>query len=227
MEVHGVFFDLYGTLLLYDNLEQGWYDWRKAFVDTLKKSGINHPDINIDSVLEDFYGITPEADANSGYSPYELRLERFGKRFGYTFSKELIEELTEATVGSWHHYISLDPEVPAVLAEIKRTKKVALISNFNHYPYIYRVLNKFNITGLFDHITISGEIGVEKPDPAVFTPALNATGLDPAQVLYVGDSGEDIEGAQNAGIIPVLIDRYGTGPKVNARRIKKLSELSA
>ncbi len=225
MEVRGVFFDLYGTLLIYDNLEQGWYDWRKAFVDTLTNFGFDCRNINFDTLVEDFFKFPLEIDSNDDYTPYERRLAQFGKQFGYTLDSRLISKITDATVGSWHRHISLDPDVPTVLAEIRRMNKIALVSNFDHPPYVYRILEKYDIIGLFDHITISGEIGVEKPHPAVFAPSLKATGLEPGQVIFVGDSKEDIKGAKNVGMIPVLIDRNGGGVEADVIRIENLSQL--
>lgn len=58
----------------------------------------------------------------------------------------------------------------------------------------------------------SGVVGVEKPDPAVFAPALEvmaARGVDPARIGYVGDSLRyDVAGARAAGLVPLLLDPY-------------------
>lgn len=58
----------------------------------------------------------------------------------------------------------------------------------------------------------SGVVGVEKPDPAIFTPALEvmaARGIDADRIAYVGDSLRyDLVGARAAGIVPVLLDPY-------------------
>jgi putative hydrolase of the HAD superfamily len=50
-------------------------------------------------------------------------------------------------------------------------------------------------------IVDSGAVGVAKPDPAIFAPALEALGTDPARTLHVGDSVHyDIGGARAAGM---------------------------
>jgi putative hydrolase of the HAD superfamily len=64
-----------------------------------------------------------------------------------------------------------------------------------------------------DVIVDSGIVGVEKPDPAVFAPALEVlAGLgatDPSRIGFVGDSAVyDVEGARNAGLLPLLLDPY-------------------
>ncbi len=51
--------------------------------------------------------------------------------------------------------------------------------------------------------------GVAKPDPAIFNPALDALGLDPAAVLYVGDTVHaDVWGATRAGMQVVQLDPF-------------------
>jgi len=53
----------------------------------------------------------------------------------------------------------------------------------------------------FRMILISEELGVAKPDPGIFTPALDALNLDPSRVLLAGDSSSsDMPAAANAGM---------------------------
>lgn len=58
----------------------------------------------------------------------------------------------------------------------------------------------------------SGIVGVEKPDPAIFAPALAVMagrGVAPDRIAYVGDSLHyDVAGARAAGLVPVLLDPY-------------------
>ena len=57
------------------------------------------------------------------------------------------------------------------------------------------------ITPHFRAIVISEEVGTAKPDPRIFRPALEAIGVEAADVLFVGDSvTSDMAGARNAGM---------------------------
>ena len=59
-------------------------------------------------------------------------------------------------------------------------------------------------------IVDSGVLGVAKPDPGTFAPALEALGTDPARTLHVGDSVHyDIRGARAAGMPAVHFDPRG------------------
>jgi putative hydrolase of the HAD superfamily len=65
---------------------------------------------------------------------------------------------------------------------------------------------------LIDFAVVSGELGVWKPDPAIFRAALRLGGSDAEDAVFVGDSPEyDIAGAQAAGMRSVWMDRGGSG----------------
>jgi len=56
----------------------------------------------------------------------------------------------------------------------------------------------------------SAAVGVAKPDPAIFTIALEATGVAPERTLHIGDTvGADVDGALAAGVRPVHLDPFG------------------
>ncbi len=56
----------------------------------------------------------------------------------------------------------------------------------------------------------SAAVGIAKPDPAIFTIALEATGIPPERALHIGDTvGADVDGALAAGVRPLHLDPYG------------------
>ena len=63
------------------------------------------------------------------------------------------------------------------------------------------MLASFGVRGQFEHVTTSGAVGYTKPDERTFRDALSATGLDPGDVLMVGDRYDhDVVGAAAVGI---------------------------
>lgn len=72
------------------------------------------------------------------------------------------------------------------------------------------VLGHYGLYSLFDARAISGDIGVEKPHPAMFLHALDCLNVHPLEygrVLMVGNNLErDIAGANALGITSVWID---------------------
>ncbi len=58
-------------------------------------------------------------------------------------------------------------------------------------------------------IVDSTVVGILKPDPAIFAPALDALGVEPARALYVGDTVyADVDGALAAGMQVVQLDPF-------------------
>ena len=67
-------------------------------------------------------------------------------------------------------------------------------------------LEQSGLTGAFGAEVLSGELGMGKPEPAVFTGLLAELGADPAASVMVGDSWErDVLGGIGAGMSAVWI----------------------
>ncbi len=74
-------------------------------------------------------------------------------------------------------------------------------------------LRALNISGYFDAVVISEEVGVTKPDPEIFAIALDRIGAHPQDTVFIGDNWtNDIAGAQGAGMTAVWLDRRSEGP---------------
>jgi putative hydrolase of the HAD superfamily len=70
----------------------------------------------------------------------------------------------------------------------------------------------------------SHQVGVSKPDPAIFGFALEALGVAASRALYVGDSvSRDVVGARAAGLHPLHLDPYGDHPDATHDRIASLA----
>jgi 2-haloalkanoic acid dehalogenase type II len=63
---------------------------------------------------------------------------------------------------------------------------------------------------IFPHVVTSEQCRAYKPRPEMFTAALKQMGLQPGDVLHVGDSpSSDVEGARQMGIDVAWINRHG------------------
>ena len=84
-----------------------------------------------------------------------------------------------------------------------------------------------------DVVVDSAVVGIEKPDPRVFAPALEVMagfGVQPDRIGYVGDSLRyDVAGARAAGLVPLLLDPYDLHADVDlgdgAHRIRSVHDL--
>ena len=86
----------------------------------------------------------------------------------------------------------------SVLLQLHERFPMVLVSNF--YGNIATVLHEFQLDGIFQHIVESAVVGIRKPDPRIFTLGVEALGLDPSEVVVVGDSiDKDMIPAHQAG----------------------------
>ena len=82
-------------------------------------------------------------------------------------------------------------------------------------------------------IVDSGVVGVRKPGGEIFRVALDELAVGPGEVVHVGDSARfDVDGARNAGVLPVHLDPYGDCPDpadhhAHTRRVDLLPEVLA
>ncbi len=91
-----------------------------------------------------------------------------------------------------------------------------------------QLIKDLELSSCVDFAVTSQEVGVEKPRRGIFNEALRrANGTPPAKALMVGDQLEsDIDGALNAGINPVLLDRNNLHPDfADAPRFRGLAQL--
>ena len=207
MKFKGIFFDLYGTLLIYTNNSKAWSDWITTFYRSLKNYGLKLSKESFALKCDGFFGKEVPYGQNDGLTLYERRIQRLCRELNLELSNEELQSTAESCLNAWHKYIVLDPISIPLLKELKKKRKIALISNFDYAPHIYSILHNMNLIEYFDSIVISDEVGVKKPDPHIFTFAFEQTRLGPKEVVYVGDAPEDIQAAKAAGIYPILIQR--------------------
>lgn len=134
-------------------------------------------------------------------------IEAFGLKMGNTYLEYMVDEK------------ELEPDADIVLKTLKeKGAKIAAVTN-GFKEVQYRKLTNSNILEFFDAIIISEEVGVHKPNPAIFKMALEALcskeeyKKDPSgkrkETIMVGDDfANDIEGAQIFGI-----DQFYYNPK--------------
>jgi len=108
-----------------------------------------------------------------------------------------------ATAEPWFIYPDV---IPALEAWRRVDIKLGVLSNFD--SRLYLVLKALNLDEFFSSITISTEAGVAKPDPKIFTRALQNYECEPSQAWHIGDSlREDYQGAKAAGLRAIWLER--------------------
>ncbi len=134
-------------------------------------------------------------------------LKRSVVKLGIPVPEDQFEEL------AWRWYRPLavqakaDPYAIEMLQELQRRKlKLGIISNtFVPPSALDRHLTQEKLIEYFPLRVYSCDVGVRKPQPKIFEVALDHLGLQPEDVLFIGDSpAADIHGARRVGMFAVL-----------------------
>jgi HAD superfamily hydrolase (TIGR01549 family) len=119
----------------------------------------------------------------------------------------------------------LFPDVQPALDALSRRFRLALLTN---NPYGAAVLERHGLhTEVFECVVVA-DPDYRKPNPRAFMPLVDALGLPPEQIAYVGDAIDaDVEGAHAFGLRAVWLDRWDDGwtPPSGVPRISSLLEL--
>lgn len=88
------------------------------------------------------------------------------------------------------------------------------------------ILHAHEITLRMDFVVASAVMGSSKPHRDIFLYALDRAGIRAEEAVYVGDSYlADVLGSRGAGLHPILIDREGRAPAIDAPVIRSLTEI--
>lgn len=204
--IKAVFFDAFGTL----------FDLRdshpKVIEDILKELG--REEIGVKNFHREwdlrFLSITRQI-SKSDFIPtrdiFKESLRSSLKKYSIEVSEEQIQRFLDKTFEVFKENIQLYDDAYEILNFTKNLHvKLGLISD-SDANLLRSLLEKFNLTRLFDAIIISDEVKAMKPNPQIFKQALTKVNCYPKETVVIGDSLQDVKGAQTLGMITVLILR--------------------
>jgi len=134
--------------------------------------------------------------------------EQFFKQYYGMIAGELSDiKLTNELLYFAHYagHCELFPEVKAVLEELSKTYRLAVISNA--LPSMDWVFDWLGIRKYFDSIILSAFANASKPEAAIYRLALDQAGVAKEECLFIDDKIENIEGAELVGIKGLHLDR--------------------
>ena len=212
-----VFFDLDGTLCDSDTA------WSIAQSETFQLLHKHYPNVSGEAITNAWRTVHQrlfqQLDAGK-LSMAEVR----DSRFQYLFKEldlpidRMMEELSDFFCSRYLTGLRLYEDVTVL--EKLTGYHVGIITNGAHDEHTDSQLSKVQHLGLrarIQSLTISGEIGVRKPNLGIFKVACERANVLPKEAIFVGDSVQnDIVGANRAGITSVLINRKSEGliPKI-------------
>ena len=206
--IKAVFFDLDGTLC---DSDTAWSIAQREIFQLLHE---HYPDVSEETLTEAWRTVHQELfkQLNAGKCAMaDVRDSRFQclfRELGLPVDK-VMEELSDFFCLRYLTSLRLYDDV-AILEKL-HTYHVGIITNGAHDEHTDSQLSKvrhLGLSGRIQSLTISGEVGVRKPNAKIFKVACERAGILPKEAMVVGDTIEnDIVGANRAGMTSVFIDR--------------------
>lgn len=142
----------------------------------------------------------------------DARVERFRRLFlraGVTPADDVVRETAARYRQCYVDARRAVTGAAALLARVRERAAVAVVSN-NIRSEQQEKLEQCGLVSFIDALIVSADVGVSKPDPAIFAAALDLVGCAPEEAVMFGDSwAADIRGARGAGIGAIWFNQFG------------------
>lgn len=185
---------------------------------------------NIDTIIFDFGGVLINIDYHKtidafralGIKDFEERYSQagqtslfndleVGKISAQRFVNELLNFLPQGTspnqvVQAWNAMILDVPKSGIeLLQSLKGKYRLFLLSNTNeiHIPKAiaeWKRASTVEFYDCFDHVYLSHEMGMRKPNKEIFEHVCTEQGIQPENALFIDDSSQHIQGANGVGL---------------------------
>lgn len=232
MTIRAIFFDFAGTLVRFLPEQE------TLLVSAAATRGIT---LSLQAARQGFASVTDWWSRQLAQVPLEERpgeerealYREFDQRVlagaGVNTTQDLAYEIFGVVMrqASGSRLVAFEDVLPTLSALQQKGMNLGVVSNMGRT--LPQLLATVGLKSYFPIIVSSGEVGITKPHPGIFQAALHRAALDASEALYVGDQYEyDVVGARSAGLIPILVDRYGLlSHHADCLRVGSLEELPA
>ena len=196
--IRGIVFDKDGTLF---DFKASWGRWAQGFIAGLARDE-DHALVLADAIgyLPDTNGFAPDSPVIAA-TAVDIAAALLPHVSGYSHAS-LTEAIDEAAAGV--PMAEAVPLVPLFAALKGRGLKLGVATNDSEVPARAH-LDRHGLTGLLDFIAGWDSGHGAKPAPGMCLAFASSAGLDPAEVLMVGDSLHDLDAGRAAGMRPVAV----------------------
>lgn len=121
----------------------------------------------------------------------------------YEQQKAMIQQITD-----YSNHVLPVPGSREALAGLKARNFILGIVTDTIYPLEWKMarLNMAGVAEFIDVVACSSNLGVHKPDPAIYLNALQQVNLSPIESAFVGHDAKELNGAHQAGLLTVAVN---------------------
>lgn len=153
-----------------------------------------------DLVLHEVLGHPDRIDLDRGVLDHPRAARRAAARTG------LSAESFDALLAAVTRALVPVPEALALVDEVRAIRsRVFALSNL-HSASLARLRSTFDVFDHFDDAVVSCEVGLCKPESAIYETALARFGLEPGGTVFVDDVTANLDEAAHLGITPLLFE---------------------
>ncbi len=97
----------------------------------------------------------------------------------------------------------IDQDIVTLLKELRDQYKLGLLSNASG-QYLRPILKEHGLIDLFDEVVVSAEVGIIKPDPAIFKHILDKLDVQASEAIFTDDNPHNVAAAESVGIHSIV-----------------------
>jgi HAD superfamily hydrolase (TIGR01509 family) len=127
--------------------------------------------------------------------------------------------------GIVRHWLSMYADVLSTLQALTQVCQLGVISN--GWPQLERFLDLLGIRSYFASVTISAQVGLSKPNPAIFELALRNLGIGAGEAIFVDDMPYNVLGAAQMGLQALWLLRAPMEASAIPERYRQLTRIQS
>jgi HAD superfamily hydrolase (TIGR01509 family) len=127
--------------------------------------------------------------------------------------------------GIVRHWLNMYADVLSTLQALTQVCQLGVISN--GWPQLERFLDLLGIRSYFQTVTISAQVGLSKPNPAIFELALRNLSISAAQAIFVDDMPYNVLGASQMGLQSLWLVRQPVEASAIPARYRQLTRIQS
>lgn len=147
----------------------------------------------MDSLMDLIFGQLDSYRVQVGQISYEEHLHNLGQTLGQTRAE------VEQTLADFFAGDCLDTHLVDKIRGLKKNYATAVLSNYST-TLREKINHQWQIADAFDHLIISAEVGLKKPDLRIYQLAVERVGCQANEVAFIDDALENVEAARAAGM---------------------------
>jgi HAD superfamily hydrolase (TIGR01549 family) len=225
INVKAILLDFGGTLAY--SHQPTWNKYEKNLLSTLQNHG--HP-ITLDQLrvaLDKLY----LGNTQGAFKDCTQYWTTFIKQQNMSPQPNLVRNLEAVRKRAISKLYRLYNRAIPTLSELREKYHLALVSNCSMGTR--EEINSLGLTKFFEHMSLSYEVGVRKPEKRIYLDALNALAAKEHECIFVADEISDLEGAAHLKMKTLLV-RQGSStyseakdpnfePDAECRRISEIT----